>query len=80
MESSYEPRIDSINCDSISLIQALTPLICIRKEPDSNLGGNRVFMWFSAVIPFRSWDIMTCKQLDHERYLARWDSSVVIGT
>jgi hypothetical protein len=80
VESFYEPRADSINCDSISLIQGLTPLICIRKEPDSNLGGNRVFMWFSAVILFRSLDIMTRQELDHERYLARWDSSVIIGT
>ena len=80
MESSYAHRIDSIKYGSLSLIQALTPLIYIRKEPDSNLVGNGVFIWFSAVFPFRSWDSMTCHQLDHERYLARWDSSVIIGT
>ena len=52
MERSYEHAIDSINCGSISFIQALTPLIYIRKEPDSNPGGNsvlRVLSFHSAI-------------------------------
>lgn len=79
MESSLEHRIDSIKCGSLNLIQALTPLIRIRNEPDSNLGCNS-FMWFSAVFPHRSYGSMTCHQLDDERYLARWGSLVIIGT